>query len=143
LLLVAPAQPVVGHWDAARLEQVLTNLVDNAIKYSPKGGPVELRLRQHEGQAEVAVRDEGIGIAPDQIEHLFQAFFRVESSADRHTSGLGLGLHIAHELVRLHDGTITVESQPGQGSRFTVTLPLSGPRLAATMSARLEAENDA
>jgi signal transduction histidine kinase len=78
-----------------------------------------------ENQAICSVRDEGIGIPADKIEHLFQAFFRVEASADQHTAGLGLGLHIAHEIVRLHGGTITVDSQPGQGSTFTMILPLS------------------
>lgn len=132
LLLVAGSHPVVGDWDAARLEQVFTNLIDNAIKYSPRGGTVEVRVRQSETHAHVSVRDEGIGIPTDKLPHLFQAFYRVESLSERRAPGLGLGLHISHELVRLHGGEIAVESEVGRGSLFTVALPLQVELPAAT-----------
>jgi PAS domain S-box-containing protein len=125
LMLVAPSAPVLGEWDAARLEQVFTNLIDNGIKYSPLGGAVEVRLRQADGQAFVSVRDEGIGIPADKLPHLFQAFYRVEALSERSAPGLGLGLRIAYELVKMHGGAIAVESEPGRGATFTVTLPLA------------------
>ncbi|MCC6628105.1 MAG: PAS domain-containing protein [Chloroflexi bacterium] len=124
-LVLTADGPVVGAWDAARLEQVLANLIGNAIKYSPEGGTVEVRVWQDGASGAVSVRDEGIGIPTDKLPHLFQAFYRVEHLSDRNAPGLGLGLHIAHELVRLHGGTITAQSQPGKGSLFTVMLPLA------------------
>jgi signal transduction histidine kinase len=125
LTLIAPSRPIVGQWDAARLEQVFMNLIDNAIKYSPLGGSVEVRLRVIDRDAIVTVRDEGIGIPADKLPQLFHAFYRVESVEERTIPGLGLGLHIVRELVSLHHGTVAVDSEPGRGSTFTVTLPLA------------------
>jgi PAS domain S-box-containing protein len=136
LLLVAPGRPVVGNWDAARLDQVFTNLIDNAIKYSPQGGTIDVRVRALETHVQVSVRDEGIGISADKLPQLFQAFYRVEALSERRAPGLGLGLHIVHELVRLHGGAVTVESEPGRGSLFTVSLPLAAaPALAGSAAA--------
>jgi PAS domain S-box-containing protein len=126
-VLVAPSHPLVGQWDAVRIEQVISNLIENAIKYSPAEGVIEVRLAQEHDQARLSVRDSGIGIAPDKVPRLFQRFYRVDSNDRRH-GGLGLGLHIANDLVRLHGGTISVDSTPGVGSLFTVSLPLAGPR---------------
>ena len=121
----------VGHelWvmgDLMRLEIVINNLVDNAIKYSPRGGAVITALSTDGNVARVVVGDQGIGIAPEDIGRLFVRFSRVGELAD--VPGTGLGLYLARELARLHGGDITVVSKPGEGSEFTLSLPLEGSR---------------
>ncbi|MDY7227596.1 ATP-binding protein [Hyalangium rubrum] len=119
---------VVGHWDRLRLEQVVTNLIDNALKYGA-GKPVDVRLRVSEGKACLLVRDEGIGIAPEYLPRIFGRFERAVS--ERHYGGLGLGLYITRTIIEAMGGHIQVESQPGQGSTFTVELPLDPRTVAA------------
>ncbi|MBC8160033.1 MAG: PAS domain-containing sensor histidine kinase [Roseiflexaceae bacterium] len=120
-----PANPVIVLGDVLRLEQVLQNLMQNAIKYSPRGGEVRVRLEATSTHARVAVTDQGIGIPEVAQERLFTRFFRAPNVAD--IGGLGLGLQLAKELIELHDGTIEVVSSEGQGSTFTVRLPLYSP----------------
>jgi PAS domain S-box-containing protein len=112
--------PVVGQWDRVRLEQVVTNLLDNAIKYGAKA-PIEVTVALENGSAVLTLRDRGIGISPERLPFIFGRFERAVSS--RHYGGLGLGLYIVRQIVELHGGTIQVESSPGQGSTFTVRLP--------------------
>jgi signal transduction histidine kinase len=117
----------VGHeiWvmgDLMRLEIVVNNLVDNAIKYSPRGGEVTTALAVDGKLALVTVRDQGIGIAAEDMSRLFVRFSRLDQLAD--VPGTGLGLYLARELARLHGGDISVVSTPGQGSEFTLSLPL-------------------
>ena len=117
----------VGHelWvmgDLMRLEIVVNNLVDNAIKYSPRGGDVIAALSTDGKLATVTVSDKGIGIAAEEMSRLFVRFSRLGQPAD--VPGTGLGLYLARELARLHGGDITVVSTPGQGSEFTLSLPL-------------------
>jgi signal transduction histidine kinase len=119
--LDAPAS-VIGHWDPLRIEQVLNNLVANALRYSPAGTPVILRLRDGE-RVRIEVVDRGIGIPPDQLAQVFSPFFRGANAIAQHRGGLGLGLHITHEIVRRHGGEISVSSELGAGSTFTVELP--------------------
>jgi signal transduction histidine kinase len=108
--------------DNDTLEQVFINLLDNAIKNSPTGGKITIVSGQGEGKfARVTVADEGPGIHPDQLAHVFERFYQVPGTR----TGVGLGLTIAKEIVTAHQGTITVESAPGEGARFTVTLPLT------------------
>ena len=114
---------LVGRWDRMRLEQVVTNLLANAIKYGA-GRPIEVVLecpREKAGQAVVQVRDNGIGIAP---EHLGRIFDRFERAASKNYSGLGMGLYISRQIVEAHGGTISVVSEEGHGSTFSVVLPL-------------------
>ena len=131
LVLDAPA-PVVGRWDADRLDQVLTNLVSNALKYSPQGGEVRVAVRavrravQAGEEAEITVRDQGVGIPPAEQATLFEPFVR-GSAARGIAVGTGLGLYITARFVARHGGTIAVESAPGRGSTFTVRLPLAPP----------------
>ncbi len=119
LRLEAP-EAVVGHWDKLRVEQVLQNLLSNAIKYG-RGRPIELCVGADERRARVAIRDQGIGIPPEGRARLFQRFERMAS--ERHYSGFGLGLWIVKQIVDAMGGHIQVESEPGQGSVFTVELP--------------------
>ncbi len=121
LVLDAP-ETVAGNWDPARLDQVLTNLVSNALKYSPQGGEIRITLRQHAHDTEIAVSDQGIGIPPEEQGHLFEPFTRTARSGEV-ASGQGLGLFITARIVQAHQGTIDIESQPQRGSTFTIHLP--------------------
>lgn len=108
--------------DSLRLEQVLVNLVDNAIKYSPEGGRIDVSVRYATPEiAEIAIRDRGIGIAPEKRDHIFDRFYQVGGSIT--VQGLGLGLHISRQIVELHGGTIRAEFPDDGGSRFVVQLP--------------------
>jgi two-component system, OmpR family, sensor kinase len=111
--------------DRDRLKQALLNLVGNAVKYTPSGGEVKLSLEKDEEWVRIAVRDTGIGIAPEHISHLFDRFYRVDKARARDAGGAGLGLSIAKSVVDAHNGRITVESQAGKGSKFTIWLPLT------------------
>ena len=118
------AGPLPGECDAARIEQVLTNLLGNALKYSPEGGEVAVTARRVDGQARISVRDHGIGVADEEREKLFQPFYRAENAKDNYISGMGIGLYVVREIVTLHGGEIAVQSTEGEGSVFTVALPL-------------------
>lgn len=109
--------------DRDRLKQVLLNLVDNALKYTPPGGEVSLSLIKQREWVRIAVKDTGMGIAADYLPHLFDRFYRVDKARSRDAGGSGLGLAIAKSVVDAHNGKITVESEPGKGSTFTVWLP--------------------
>lgn len=112
--------------DPHRIEQVLRNLLDNAVKYSPDGGLIVVRGEVEENEIVVSVADQGVGIAPEHLNRLFEKFFRVQSGLGRHVVGSGLGLPISHTIVESHGGRIWAESQVGQGSTFYFTLPLEG-----------------
>lgn len=116
--------PYVGYWDRDRLEQVLNNLISNAIKYSPEGGTVTVGARQEGEQVVVFVRDEGIGIPQEDLDHLFERFFR-GSNESQGIKGLGLGLYVTQRVVDAHGGEVRVRSTPGEGSEFSFTLPLA------------------
>ncbi|SEL24826.1 PAS domain S-box-containing protein [Stigmatella aurantiaca] len=118
-------ESVVGHWDRLRLEQVVTNLVDNAIKYGA-GKPIHVGLQLREHQAWLHVRDEGIGIAPQALSRIFGRFERAVS--ERHYGGLGLGLYITRTIVEALGGSIQAQSALGEGATFTVTLPVAPPQ---------------
>ncbi len=121
--LVAPDGPVLGHWDRDRLEEVLQNLLSNALKYSPEGGEIEVRLEEEAGGSTVvSVRDAGIGISADTLPLLFRRFSRAEGAASV-AQGLGLGLYVSRSLVEAHGGRIWAEPAPGRGSVFTFSLP--------------------
>ncbi len=128
LQLEAAEAVMTGLWDRPRLEQVVVNLVDNAIKYG-QGRPIQVRLEVRDGKAAMTVRDQGIGISEESLPRLFGRFERAVS--DRHYGGLGLGLYITRTLVQAMGGTVRVESLLGQGSVFTVELPLAAPSAKA------------
>ncbi len=113
--------------DPDRLKQLLLILVDNALKYTPPGGEVALSLNREGGLAVLKVADTGIGIAPEDLPHIFERFYRADKARARDQAGTGLGLSIAKWIVERHGGQIEVDSVPGQGSTFTVRLPLVKP----------------
>ncbi|HLP24236.1 MAG TPA: HAMP domain-containing sensor histidine kinase [Acidobacteriota bacterium] len=110
--------------DAGRLAQVVTNLVSNAIKYSPRGAPITVGLERAATTVRITVRDRGPGVAPAELPHLFKPFSRLSARPTAGESTVGLGLSLAHDLVRLHGGTISVACPPEGGSVFTVELPI-------------------
>lgn len=113
--------------DPRRIEQVLRNLIDNAIKYSPDGGLIVVRGEIQGDEIIVSVADQGVGIAPEHLNRLFEKFFRVKSGLGRHVVGSGLGLPIARTIVESHGGRIWAKSQLGEGSTLYFSLPLEGP----------------
>ena len=108
--------------DVRRMEQVLLNLVHNAIKFTPGGGEIVISVWRKKGEIAVEVRDTGVGIALEELDRLFERFYKSDKA--RHSEGTGLGLAIAKNIVQLHGGEITVSSAPGEGSAFTFTLPI-------------------
>ncbi|MCM2322498.1 MAG: ATP-binding protein [Oligoflexia bacterium] len=119
------------HWvmaDRDRVEQVLVNLIDNAIKFSPEGGPIEVSIGEEEGRTQVAIQDRGLGISEPSQRHLFDRYYRAHSETSYNFSaGMGMGLYISRELINRHGGTIWCESREGQGSTFHFTLPSAQP----------------
>jgi heavy metal sensor kinase len=123
--LVARAKDALRvHGDEERLRQVFYNLLDNAIKYTPEGGTVEVRLERSDGAAKVTVRDTGIGIPVEHLPHVFERFYRVDKARSRAEGGTGLGLSIVQSLVAAHGGGVELASTPGQGTTCTVRLPV-------------------
>jgi CheY-like chemotaxis protein/two-component sensor histidine kinase len=123
VLLEAGTGPVSG--DPDRLQQVVWNLLSNAIKFTPAGGTVTVRVEQEDSSMQLVVRDDGAGIPPDFLPHVFERFRQADATSTRAHGGLGLGLAIVRHLVELHGGTVRAESEgPGRGSTFTVALPL-------------------
>ncbi|MCF3107605.1 PAS domain S-box protein [Niabella sp. CC-SYL272] len=115
-------KPVVIYADRIRLEQVLTNLLNNAVKYTPAGGTVTIKMREAAGKVYVSVRDEGLGIEPEHLTKIFNQFYRaVDPGAN--ISGLGIGLYISKEIITRHGGTIGVKSRKGSGSVFVFSIP--------------------
>ena len=119
-------QRVLVEGDRARLKQVVVNLLDNAIKYTADGGAICLRVRQQDSHVLLEVADNGMGIAAESVPHVFDRFFRVDQARTRDLGGAGLGLSIVKSICTAHGAEVQVESTPGKGSRFCVTLPLAG-----------------
>ena len=115
--------------DSARLERVVFNLLNNAFKHAPEGSTVTLSAKSAAGQAMVEVKDQGPGIEPEHLDHLFDRFYRADESRSRIEGGAGLGLAICKRIIEAHEGTIEVESRPGEGACFRFYLPIDGPDL--------------
>jgi signal transduction histidine kinase len=124
LTLETPAVAVTVSGDADRIKTIVSNLLENAIKYSPTGGRVQCIISVTDGVATLRVVDGGVGIAREDLPRLFNRFERIGHRATSHVGGTGLGLYLSRELARQHGGDIRVESRPGSGSTFTLTLPL-------------------
>ena len=124
LNVLLPAEPLWVYGDAARLEQVVVNLLTNAAKYTDEGGCITLNVALEDGNAVLRVQDNGIGIAPELLPRIFELFTQAERSLDRSQGGLGIGLCLVQRLVGLHGGTVAVHSVLGSGSEFMVRLPV-------------------
>lgn len=120
----APA-PAVVHADRERILRVLTSLLDNAIRFSPAGGPVQVRVESQGGEVVVSVTDHGLGIPPERQPRIFERYYRAHAGTDQDYGGLGLGLDMSREIVTRHGGRMWFESVPGQGSTFHFSLPLA------------------
>ncbi|HEX2922635.1 MAG TPA: ATP-binding protein, partial [Chloroflexota bacterium] len=115
---------LTGKWDRSYLEQVLTNLLDNAVRYSPGGGEVRVAARRSYGVVRLSVSDHGIGIPPELQEKVFERHFRTQDAKQVRVDGMGIGLYLVRQIVEAHSGKVWVESVPGQGSTFIVELPV-------------------
>jgi signal transduction histidine kinase len=124
VILTAPDAPVMVTADADRLQRVLENLINNAIKYSPDGGTVDVSVSAEDDRAVLRVRDQGVGVSPEALPRIFERLYRAPE-ASRHAPGLGLGLSIAAHIIARHGGTIEAAPADGGGSVFTVGLPLA------------------
>jgi signal transduction histidine kinase/ActR/RegA family two-component response regulator len=124
LIVAELHEPIAMLGDKERLVQIITNLLTNAAKYTPEGGHVEVKLDQYEGQIAIVIQDNGVGMTPDLIPHVFDIFAQAERTSDRTTGGLGIGLALVKSLVELHGGKVTCASEGrGKGSTFTIWLP--------------------
>jgi signal transduction histidine kinase len=121
LVLDVPHEPLHAEADPERLRQVVGHLIENAVKFSPEGGTVTVAARQHNGAVELSVSDEGVGIPPGERERIFRKFYRGDATG---RAGTGLGLFIVQGLVEAMGGTISVASVEGEGSSFSIELPL-------------------
>ena len=110
----------------ALLEQAIINLIDNAIKYSEPGCPVDVEAEEHASEVVIRVRDKGCGIEPEHLPRIFERFYRVDKARSRKLGGTGLGLSIVNHIIQAHEGTVDVQSTPGAGSTFSIHLPRSG-----------------
>ena len=126
LVFAGPPEPQVVHGDSLRLEQVLQNLVQNAVKYSPAGSVVRVQIQRRAAEVAVSVSDQGIGVPEAALPELFTPFYRA-SNIDQGVSGFGIGLYVVKEITTRHGGSVQVTSTEGQGSTFTVLLPLYQP----------------
>lgn len=126
LELSCPPEPLMVNGDGLRLEQVFQNLIHNAVKYSSPPSPISVEVSPREATVAVSVRDQGIGVPRAALPHLFQRFFRASNATDSSVSGVGIGLYVVREIVAQHGGAVEVVSAEGEGSTFTVILPVAG-----------------
>ena len=134
------ARPVSIEADRDHLEQVLNNLIANAVKYSPDGGTVVVRVKPEGTRAALSVTDDGIGIPREELGAIFGLFYRSPDRRARDVGGMGLGLYISKEIVDRHGGEIWADSEPGKGSTFEVRLPrVAQPQPASTEGSPVEA----
>jgi PAS domain S-box-containing protein len=144
LTVTLPLEPVFVDADPTRLAQVVGNLLNNACKFTDKGGHVSLKVERRSGHAVISVRDDGIGIAPDQLQRVFGMFSQVDTSLERSRGGLGIGLTLVKTLVEMHGGTVEAHSEGlGQGSEFVVRLPIAvdAPRPSVAAPSKPAAAN--
>jgi two-component system sensor histidine kinase VicK len=116
---------LIVHADYEKIGQVITNLVSNAAKYSGTGKTIEIACEHIDDLVQISVKDEGVGIRPQDIERLFERYYRVENNNAPMVSGFGIGLYLSAEIVHRHNGRIWVESEAGKGSTFYFTIPLA------------------
>jgi signal transduction histidine kinase len=132
LRILLPDAPLMLNGDSRRLEQVVANLLQNAVKYSPAGGQITVELTQEQNNARLVVADQGIGIPESAQGHLFQRFYRADNVGEHQISGFGIGLYLVKEIIERHDGTVTLQSYEEVGSTFIIRLPLSASSAGET-----------
>ena len=133
---IEPHDAMVATVDESRVRMVLRNLIENAIKYSlADSAPVRVRLERRAGEVSIEVRDDGVGIPEADLAQVFVPFFRVDRSRSKKTGGYGLGLSICQRIAEAHGGRVTVDRVAPRGTRFTVTLPATGPAGGPRVSA--------
>jgi signal transduction histidine kinase len=125
-----PAHEVIMTYDVQQIEQVLVNIISNAVQAMPGGGTLRVNLSQSDGVAAIAIQDSGAGISPEHLTRIFDPFFTTKPEGE----GTGLGLSVSYGIISNHSGRIEVESEVGQGSTFTIILPMKHPELAETQS---------
>jgi signal transduction histidine kinase/ActR/RegA family two-component response regulator len=136
-----PAAPLPVEVDPVRADQIVTNVLTNAVKYTPEGGHVVVTFAAEDGQAVMRVKDDGVGIAPDRIGTIFELFAQAENAIGRAQGGMGIGLALVRNLLHLHGGTISAKSDGvGHGSEFTVTFPLAAQPVAPVLAAPVRAK---
>ena len=118
-----PEEPVLARVDRGRLHTILVNLLSNAVKYSPDGGRITVTLSGQPHEVTIEIADQGVGIEPEDMPHLFSRFGRIVTPVTSAIPGVGLGLYLSRELALMHRGDLHAKSQPGQGSTFTLKLP--------------------
>jgi signal transduction histidine kinase len=124
LEIATTANSIEGNWDRARLEQVIGNLLSNASKFTPQRSPVQIELQVRGDEASLVVRDQGPGIPEAQADRIFERYAQAAGGAGLGAGGLGLGLYVSRQIVEAHGGRMWVESKPGRGAAFHVTLPI-------------------
>jgi signal transduction histidine kinase len=127
IVLRQPPQPVIAVVDRDRIEQIVINLVENGLKYSPAGGEVTVSLSQAGDELALRVRDRGLGVPPDAVPFMFQRYYRIPDADHQQVNGLGIGLYVCREIAQRHGGSITVEQPDGPGAEFVLRLPLTPP----------------
>ncbi len=144
LAVALPAEPIVLHADPVRLEQIFSNLISNAAKYTPPGGHIRVTGERRGDEVAICVKDDGVGISPEMLPRLFEIFSQGERALERSQGGLGVGLSLVRGLLGLHGGRVEAKSEGlGKGSEFTVHLPLIAPGASASPSPRVAAERTA
>jgi two-component system phosphate regulon sensor histidine kinase PhoR len=128
---LAPGLPTIAA-DEARLQEVLYNLLDNAVKYTPEGGQIRLRIEQREGEIALSVSDTGSGIPAGDLPRIFERFYRADKARSRELGGTGLGLSIVKHIAQLHGGRVEAESEPGRGTTIRVILPIDSAAVTQT-----------
>jgi two-component system sensor histidine kinase VicK len=123
-IALCPCTPIEVYADKDKIGSVISNLLSNAVKYSPKGKHIDVYCEKTDGYVQVSVKDEGMGVKPQDLDKLFDRYYRVESKHTAHISGFGIGLYLSAEIIHRHKGEIWVKSESGQGSTFHFTLPL-------------------
>jgi signal transduction histidine kinase len=123
IFTIREAPPLIAWVDPLRIDQAISNLLENAVKYSPRGSQIEIAIRQPEpGLVEIGVRDHGVGIPPDRRARLFERYY--QAHGDGFASGMGLGLYVSRQIMRLHDGDLRAEFPEDGGTRFVICVPV-------------------